>query len=384
MKILIINQHTLNFGDDVAGISLIQNLLEYKELEKINLIYNTKGKLPFDNKKVFHNPNIMLKNIGYWNLIKYFVLRTFGYKKFKNTALKQMIEIINEADYIFVSPCGANLGIYKDWRFLIKLLIVIKEEKKPIFYLNTIGKSDSIIFNFFARRVLKKSTIYVREKKSLEYVKSLGLNAEFGVDSAFSFKSEGKTNKRNAIAFIPTVLKNWHPNFKNVDIDDIVFNKILPVIAEFSKENQLEVKLIPHLRNDEEDIYYNKIFDILKRLNVNVYYMKNVNTVYDYNNAIKESKILVGMRYHSIVLAVKNNIPFISLAYENKMQEVCNYSDMKKYSLKLYDDNFNANVFKEKLEEVYKNKEEIEKRLKKVVNEKLIALSKLPLKEIKN
>ena len=36
MKVLIINQHTLNFGDDIAGISLIQNLLKYDNLEKSN------------------------------------------------------------------------------------------------------------------------------------------------------------------------------------------------------------------------------------------------------------------------------------------------------------------------------------------------------------
>ena len=129
MKILIINQHTLNFGDDIAGISLIQNLLKISNVETIDVIYNTKGKLPFDDTKVIHNQDIMLKEIGMSNLIKYFCFRKLGKKKY-NEPLNKMIKIINEADYIFVSPCGANIGIYKDWRFLVKLLIVISENKK--------------------------------------------------------------------------------------------------------------------------------------------------------------------------------------------------------------------------------------------------------------
>ena len=40
MNVLIINQHTLNFGDDIAGISLLQNLLETK-IKMNNTKYDT-------------------------------------------------------------------------------------------------------------------------------------------------------------------------------------------------------------------------------------------------------------------------------------------------------------------------------------------------------
>lgn len=387
MKVLIINQHTLNFGDDIAGISLIQNLLKYDNLEKIDIIYNTKGKLLIDNEKIFHNQHIMLKNIGYFNLIKYFLFRKIGIKKFKNAALDDLLRIIDEADYIFVSPCGANIGIYRDWRFLTKLLIVVNEKKTPIFYLNTIGSSNSKIFDFFAKRVLKRSKIYVREKKSLEYIESLGLEAKFGVDTAFSFENtftDKIERKEEYIAFIPTILKSWHPNFKNIDIDRRVFEEIIPTIAMFAKSQEMKIKLVPHLKSEEEDNYYKKIKNKLEEFNVKVEYLENINTVYQYNNAILSANFVIGMRYHSIVLAIKNCVPFVSLSYENKMQEVCAYSNMKQYSIKLYTKDFDSKQLEMILNNARKNSETTKKKLEKILNEKLIPLSKIPLEEIKD
>lgn len=383
MKVLIINQHTLNFGDDIAGISLLQNLLEYKQINEIDIIYNTKGKLMIDNERINHNQDIMLKNMGYLKLIKYFMFRGLGVNNFKNEPLDKFIKIVNEADYIFVAPCGANIGIYKDWRFLIKLLMIIKEGKTPIFHLNTIGKSGSLIFDYLSKNVLKKSIIYVREQKSLEYIKNLGLNAKFGVDTAFSFKENESVNKKEVIAFVPTILKNWHPNFKNIDIDKLVFEEILPVIAEFSIKNNLSIELVPHLNSEIEKGYYIRILNSLKERNAIVKYREDIKNVYEYNNAIKSSKIVIGMRYHSIVLAIKNLVPFISLAYENKMKEVCDYSGKSELSLKLYDGTFNINQFKERLNYAYLNSDKIEKDLEVVRDKKLIYLSKIPLEQIK-
>ena len=41
------------------------------------------------------------------------------------------------------------------------------------------------------------------------------------------------------------------------------------------------------------------------------------------------------MRYHGIVIAAKNAIPFVSIAYENKMCEVSEYVNMKKQNIEI-------------------------------------------------
>ena len=163
----------------------------------------------------------------------------------------------------------------------------------------------------------------------------------------------------------------------------MVFNKILPIIAEFSNSKKLKIELIPHLKNEEEKEYYEIIEKKLKELDVSVVTRNDIDTVYKYNNAIKESRIVIGMRYHSIVLAVKNLVPFISLSYENKMQEVSEYSNKLDFAFKLYEKNFDLDLLKNKLDECYNNNEKISNELKDVLESKLIALSKLPLEQLK-
>lgn len=382
MKILIINQHSLNYGDDLAGIALINNLLKMKNIDQIDLIYNTPGKLPLENKKLNHNREISMKKIGFINIFKYFFLPKKIFMKTYNKELKKFLNIIDKADYIYVSPCGANIGIYKDWRFLLRLFFVIKEKKTPIFHLNTIGKSNSKIFDFFALKVLRKSKIYVREMKSYEYLKSKNIDSVCGIDTAFSFEDDRKLKKRkNIITFIPTPLR-WHPLYNTTCIDFLLKNNIINNISQFVKTKNLKIELVPHLNSEIEKNLYLKVEQEFRKRNVDVKIRKDINDVFKYYRAIESSEFLIGMRYHSIVVASSCSTPFISLSYENKMQEVCNYMNMKKYSYKLYDKNTNYNNMTKQLNYMFDNYEKISANMKETLN-KIKYLSMLPLNEIK-
>ena len=192
MRIGIINQNTKNYGDDIAGITLIENLLKINDIESIELIYKMEGLLPIENEKINHNKHLKRIHYGKINLILYFLFRKFGYKGKKNSELRNTIEIIDKCDYIFVSPCGANIGIYRDTPFLLRVLFVINERKTPIFYLNTIGSSGNYIFDKIAKFALKHSKVYVREKKSYEYLEKIGVKSKLGVDVAFGFENRNR------------------------------------------------------------------------------------------------------------------------------------------------------------------------------------------------
>ena len=69
MIITIINQHTNNFGDEAAGISLIQTLLKKYDDILINIIYNGNGTIHLENEKVIHRVDYKLKNMGYFNIL---------------------------------------------------------------------------------------------------------------------------------------------------------------------------------------------------------------------------------------------------------------------------------------------------------------------------
>ena len=60
----------------------------------------------------------------------------------------------------------------------------------------------------------------------------------------------------------------------------------------------------------------------------------------DYDYEIANSRFVIGMRYHAIVLAAKNATPFISLAYENKMKEVSTYMGQCEYCIDLFEKDY--------------------------------------------
>ena len=376
MRITILNQHTNNFGDEAAGISLIDTLNEKFNNPEINLIYNGDGKISCNYKNVIHRLDYKLKYMGYFNiLIKMFFRNYKG-----NNTMKKYDDLIKQSDYVIVAPCGANIGIYKDWRFLIRILFAVYNGKKPIFYLNTIGKSGNLIFDKIAKYVLKNSKVYVREIKSKEYLDSINVRCSLGVDTAFLLKYKHKKEfEKNRIAFILTDFSN-HKNFKEINCYNFINEKILPDLCIFAKNKKLSISIIPHLNTVEELKFIKSIVDIMKKkYNFNNVKIEKVKTVYDYYDNIAKSLFVVGMRYHAVVLGAKSNTPFLSLAYENKMVEVSNYTKMKEYNITLYE-NKDFNIMG-KLESLYKRNDEIRKKLKEV-NPGLVNLALIPMKEI--
>ena len=379
MKVLIINQHTLNFGDDIAGLTLINRLLDHKDIEKISLIYNTKGKLKISNPKVRHDVDLTLKNIGGLRLALYIICRLLNLPIIRSRSLNNFLTRINESDYIFVSPSGANIGIYQDWRYLLKLLVVCLEDKQPIFYLNTIGRSQSRVFNYVSRFIIKRSKCYVRELASHDYLKEMGTESYVGVDTAFA-GDKIKVKGLPRLGYIPTPL-GWHPNFKNRDMDSEIIQQITEPIAKFASENKLEIVLIPHLHSDSEAILYDKIQKQVSKSYPNVNIAKDIEDAYEYEKLIASCEYIVGMRYHAIVLAAKNSVPFISLAYENKMREVCDYTNMSDYLITLYDTNQNYDLHSQ-LITLKSNSSAIKQKLTKLVGKELRDLALLPMHEL--
>lgn len=387
MKVVVINQYTENRGDEAAGTALVKNLLKNPNIDQIDIIYNSAYKLDIENPRVKHrNEDLRLKNAGRVGILNYLLFRKTLLNKISiaNDTMNKMSKTIRDADYIYVTPCGASIGIYQDWAFLIRLLFVIKENKTPIFCLNTIGASGNKLFDFLANKVLKNSKLYVREQRSKDYLESIGLNSQLGVDTAFSLDPISVERDMDRVGLVVTLL-DWHPEFKGRNMSEEVLTDIVPGIANFCKKHGLKIDLIPHIGKEPESGYIKQVISKLIESGLtkdDIRYREDVITSDDYDNAIAKLRFMIGMRYHSIVLAAKNAIPFLALAYENKMREVCRYSNQLNHYLNLQD-KLTQNQIEEELENVNSNLESIHSNLKKVYDEKLYKLSTLPLNELK-
>ncbi|MBP5772764.1 MAG: polysaccharide pyruvyl transferase family protein [Eubacterium sp.] len=375
MKILILNQHSINKGDEAAGTAVINNLLRIKGIEKIEILYCKPDSLPIDSEKVIHNHDLNVRRFRKRQFWKYILTG-----KTEGAFLPEFIEKLKEYDKVIVSPCGANLGIYKDWALLMQDVVAVKNKKRIIFHLNTIGKSGKILFDKLVLYVCRRAQVYVREKKSFEYLKSKKIDVKFGTDSAFSLKSNNdKVLQEDKIAFIPSDIWNWHVNFKGKN-DSIYFNKILPSICKFACDNNLKIEIIPHITLEKERIFNEETKKALEGINPNVKVeIIDLKDCFEYERHICESKLLIGMRYHATVFASKNAVPFVGLAYEQKMLEVAQYTKQENSVIDLNNTNEDTD-FASVIENTWNNREEIRKTLSKQSRE-LIEKSLIVLKD---
>lgn len=376
MNIIILNQHTKNFGDDIAGISLIQEIRKRFIGCKIHVIYNTNGKLGVDDDNINHAIDLSLKNIGLLQILTFLFFSLFKIKFIYNTTLKELQSLVKSSALIFVSPCGANIGIYKDWRFLIRSLIVILLGGKLIFHNNTIGSSGNFLFDSIGRYILRRSNIFVRELASFNYLQSINVFSVRSVDTAFLFEEDFAQTTRDYTIFIPTKLETWHPDFKKEDLFDDLKNKVLIDFVNFIQNNKLKLYILPHMYGEylETELHNRYVEEFMKLgLPEEEITILNIKNVYDYNKFIKNASLVVSMRYHGVVMSIRNSVPFISLGYENKMNEVCKYSnvEMLNYKLKnLKNQDFNIDFQSvwEKRVEIINTLNESNKHLKKLAS----------------
>lgn len=384
MKVLIINQHSNNFGDDAAGCALVNMLLMHKEIEKIDIIYHATKEIPIIDSRVQHHLDISFNKVGHWNFIKYYLFERILQKKPSSNILCQWIELINEADTVFVSPCGANIGIYKDWPSLVRILMVIKQGKKLVFQYNTIGKSNNILFDCLAKYALKKSYVYVREEKSKEYLNKIGVNSIWGPDTAFALGKREYAIRSKVISFVPSSFDAWHPEFKSNPIDKKVQEVLIPQLTKWINKNDFSLEIVPHLNLPEEMEYNQKLYtEFIKAGINNITIRDDIMDVWQYDEALGSSRLVIGMRYHAVVLAAKNYRPFLAMCYENKMKEVCRYTKLSDSAIDIHEINKynNDDLIYKKLDSIISREQQISKILNKEV-EMLKPMCEIPILDI--
>lgn len=384
MRALIVNQHTHNFGDDAAGDVLINLLLSAPEIDSVVIIYNG-DEVPTADRRVSAPRGVRLRDIGLVNLARYLLAPRDSPLLPRSVALRRFRSLVREADAIIVSPSGANIGIYKDWRFLVRLMIVVREGGTPIFHWNTLGQSGNALFDLLARRVLRKSRIYVREQASRRYVEALGLECQVGPDTAFALAPIAGEVRRDVISLVPSELDSWHPEFRARPVNSVILGSIAQAIAEFAIEHGFQIDIVPHLRSASESSFNSAMKDALIHFGMAskaVQVRDLVETYKDYDQLLGTSRLVIGGRYHSVVLAGKNARPFVALSYENKMKEVCEYLGMAQYSVDLHRGQNAADELAACMSGAILNEVEISSSLRQVVNSKLAPQVSAPLRDL--
>jgi len=355
MNIVIINQHAGNHGDEAAGKGLVRGIKEKIDFDKnkISIIYNkdtisSLEKIVQDN--VEHIPGTILNKLEKTIAMLSFILPFFLVKLLIKLSpiLNNEFKIFKQADKIINAPGGVNIGPYKDWRYLWRLYISVKLKKDVAIYSISFGPLPSnFIFNRISKYILKNvKFLSIRDNKSQKFADDLGLDYIKSIDTAFLGYDNvdnmpndiSKLIKDDYVVIVPNEVQNWggrnkwHHNFINCKTKDLdqLYIDIINYILSINKK----VYLLPQLYGAQNDItYFNYLKDIVKNENIIIIdekYNSNIQQI-----IVKNAQFLVGARYHSIIFAVNNKVPMLSLSYEHKMTNTLEILGLSKQNLDL-------------------------------------------------
>ena len=371
MKIVIINCHWDNRGDEAAIRAMIDELRvkypsadiyvqralgefgSFPENEHVKVL----PPFPIGGKKRRIQEQISIETKGKINL-------TSGAKAF--------YKAINGADIVLHAPGGPSIGdIYMPQETIkLRRLLAVKKAGVPYaFYAPSMGPFKNAERNPVRKEILEgASLICLREDISAKMVKEFVplTNPIVTLDSAFQHDIDINENEKKFNEY--TELKDFVGNGQNVigiTITDLQWNSlykgdgktkenIRETFTEFIKKITgvgYKVLFIPQLFSEANDYVYMKSFAIQ-----NCYVMSDKYDCYFQQFIISKIKAVVGMRYHSNIFSAKMGTPFVSVSYEQKMQGFMKKGGLLEYCLPISE--LSANSLSNKFEGMMSNYDE--------------------------
>lgn len=347
-NIVFVNQHGSNKGDFAAfqtQIDLISNMFESKKI-RLHVIYNvtTKGFDITDYKNIqinhLYDFTSTIREKLFYRLASVFPF--FNTFNMGSGYIKKCKHVIDSADEIFLSNGGNNLGHYRDWRYMWRLRYSQYRKKQIKSFGNSISESGSKIFDYVKFRLIRSFEDYLcRDTISSNYLKSKKIKHTRTLDIVFAktknlFACNEVFNKiPNAVVFTPNELHSWHINFKGKDKTNI-YVEVIDLLTERYQKN---VILLPQLFSDNHINDYD-YFLRLKKLSKkpdNVHVISDSSSVQEQLSYIRSSDYVIGGRYHSIVFALCQDVPVISISYESKMSGMMAFFNLSDYEMDVND-----------------------------------------------
>jgi len=338
MKIAIINQPTNNRGDESAHKGLMRSLLNRYPNHQFQVLFFGESEDSVNQMKV-QGENI-----------EYFCIPPFrGITRLSMIAMmlsscrlllnlhpqfRQIKRRIKDSNLIINAPGGICMGLFQNWNHLFWLQTA-KIYKKPIAYYSRsfgpfpTGSFSNRIFKRISDKLLHNfDFLSIRDEKTMKLAKEMGLEFVPSIDSAFleapCVQLPDEVTKTittdNYIVFVPNSL-TWQPAYKKSSESEIFafYDDLVKIMIKRYPDSA--IVMMPQLFNsgNRNDVIY---FEQLKRKskhNEKIIVLPDSHSSDIQQTIISKAKFVVGARYHSIVFAINNSVPFVALSYEHKM-----------------------------------------------------------------
>lgn len=279
-----------NFGDDLILKTLIHKIIKYEEENNITIFVNPKKEIKTKRNGI--------------SLVK---------RTTKNTIVKAF-----ELDVLIIGPGGLlpHKNINKILFFILIGIILRLRKRKIVLY--GIGIGIENLNNLIPRKLLQilfKLTNYAVVRQTLPFETKAISTYDFllGENEDFNIEQKHKTNMilfSLANIFIPTSSSNYKKRFISTIIEEInyLMSKGYTIkLVSFSYPNDC-------LLNEE---IINNLDASIEHL---VYTQQSTEQIF---NAFNSACLIVSMRFHSLVLALQYNTPVYSIAYSEKIEDLC-------------------------------------------------------------
>lgn len=344
LNILIFAANWYNRGDEAAIRAMIDELkAKFPRAQfKIHFATMRVETLPYDDIEIipsFANVQrryilsrakyaLSIRSHGRYNLLPATKTRT---KKENRLALDKFIEAVRWCDLALYAPGGPCIGdLYRQYTLLDCIDLIRYFQKPYIFYAPSMGP-----FRQYRHRIaecLKHADIVcLREAISAQFVEDLvpGLPVSVTLDSAFQHPideavyslqldayhslKEFLQKYDRAIGITVTDLQ-WHSRYRGREFSDKIKNAFLGLIGTVRKRGY-GVVFIPQLFGTQSDKTYMEEFSVS-----GCFVVDDTYDCYFQQYLISKLYAVVGMRYHSNIFSAKMGVPFLSVAYEQKMK----------------------------------------------------------------
>lgn len=347
MRIAIINQPLGNRGDESAHKAFIHSLMKSLPGCKFDVIFLNREQTLVDAMKVDGVCYINIKGserLLYRAILYSYILRCIPLSFF-HPMLRRYKRIIEQYEIVICAPGGICMGGFMNWKHIWQLSAAQYLKKPTLYWGRSIGPfSDNDIPHHVFKRVsyqLLRNFDYLslRDNVSTNIAKEIGVAYDSVVDSAFLETPDAAipdSIKRQLglsyIVFVPNSL-TWHYKYKGIPQDriDSFHLEIIDIIHTMYPASSI-VMLPQTFKSKIDD--YNYFLSIKNKSSVGNIVVIDENQNSDIQQKIiSGARLVIGERYHSVVFAINNSVPFISLVYEHKMSGLLETLGMTEYSV---------------------------------------------------
>lgn len=342
MKLLVINQPLNNRGDEAAHKAFIRTLLRELPDAYITVLfvqsYSPEGIRQFcvEHDRVVYFD--LHPASGFWQLAERWINEGETSDWCSSPDMQTMRNFYEAADAVICAPGGICMGAFQDWWHLFYLKFAQHLRKPLIYYGRSFGPfptdtERSIRFKAESVEMLRYfSFISVRDKITEDLANRIGgLHCVPTTDVAFlecpcEQMPQEVTDMIGTdpyLVFVPNYLL-WHPMYKERVKKETVLEFYLAMIDAIEQHcPDCNIVMLPQTFGagtyEGDDIFFFREIAEIKgdrRLIVipDVYSSDIQQTI------IASSRLVVGARYHSVVFAINQNVPFVALNYEYKIQ----------------------------------------------------------------